>query len=585
MSVPGNWGAYFKGLVSGVANKSKNNIKNYRVNKEIKNASSYEPISIDYTKLEDNENLSIKDEYLQSLFNRMYNTITAYDNGSFYSALYGSPLQRMNMIDPADETYFQTVSDISSLNPAGIFSFTYYKPTISFSSLIKQEQLSGYTIHNTVYNYLSPGNLERNIKRIYLQGILKYLELTMESEFENSKVAFKNWKVAVYTDKYTINYFKNIRDQIVTDSVKKVEDVLEYYYWLKLYTHPNAIILCVTMPAYSMNNAGEIVEYSVIRMTRFHAFQLFPHIPVFIRDADTLFTKNPSYLLFKTDVYTPIMPETDKEFLYKWESTFYENFRDKNGEHPFCIGVNHLYKKPWHYDPNQDKESLGIFAGFVSSLGGIEEWGNGTLWDSCMKYIESHALIININNSLKKNSRFIIKNNKTKKITNNVTKAYPSNHLTYATYIGKDEQILIFAVLPQLFSKTYFYYLDVIQVSDSFSRFAKFRKNSPLAEEKNYMPTNLTSFIYKNVRYNVIDGKSKIYLQNKEISSGDVEIFKINNIFNTPEIHESLRRVFDIIINGGGIKRPRENNSNMPNGSRKKLAGGRIRNKTVKRRA
>lgn len=536
-----NW-ASLSGLI---ANKSKQNIKNYRVNKGIKNASIYEPITIDYTKLDDKE-------YLQPLFNRMYNTITAYDNGSFYSALYGGETHRMNIIDPMDQTYFQTVSDIPSLRPAGIFSFTYYKPTISFSGLVKQDLLAGYDISDTISKYLSPANLEKNIRRIYLQGILKYLELTTEP-------AFENWKVAVYTDKYTINYFKNIHQQIITDNVKKAEDVLEYYHWLKLYSHPNAIILCVTMPAYSMNNAGEIVEYSVIRMTRFHAFQLFPDIPVFVRDADTLFTNKPNYLLFKTDIY---MPETDKAFLYNWEATFYSNLKEKNGGHSFCIGVHDNYKKPWHYDPKQNKESLGIFAGFVSSLGGIEEWKNGTLWTACMNYIKDRNMI-NINENDKEISKLTIKNNKTKKIMNNVAKVYDVNGSKYLTYIGKDEQVLIFAVLPQLFDRTYFYYLDVIFVDDR----AVFRTNSPLATEVRDIARKYWEIL---------------------IPKENTQIQKIINIFNTPEIHERLKSLFGRIITGGGkgTKRSRGNSNNGNDGSRKKPAGGRrMRNKTAKRRA
>jgi hypothetical protein len=543
-----NWGSLSK--LAG--NKSKQNIKNYRVNKEIKNASIYEPISIDYTKLDDKE-------YLQTLFNRMYNTITTYDNGSFYSALYGGEAHRMNIIDPADETYFQTVSDIPSLRPDGIFSFTYYKPTISFSSLIKQEGLSESDVGIAVRNYLSPGALEKNIRRIYLQGILKYLELTTETEF-------KNWKVTVYTDKYTINYFKNIRDQIIDNNVSKVEDVLEYYHWLKLYSHPNAIIMCVTMPSYSMNNVGEIVEYSIIRMTRFHAFQLFPDIPVFVRDADTLFTNKPTYLLFKNDIYTPGMPETDKAFLYNWEATFYKKLREKNGGLPFCIGVNDLYKKPWHFDPHVNKESLGIFAGFVSSLGDIDKWKDGTLWASCMKYIEDRFKMtpIIIPESIREK---VTKTNKTKKVTNNFAKSYNINGSHYETYIGKDEQVLIFALLSQLLSKTYFYYLDVIKLDNS----AVFRENSPLAREAR----------------DIKQKYSEILPSEEEITEIQ-KIQKIINIFDTPAIHDRLKYLFDRIITGGGrgTKRPMRNANNGNNGSQKRRAGGRrMRNKTVKRRA
>jgi len=542
-------------MMAAAGNKKKKNIQNYRVNKTTKNdssyapTSSYAPISIDYRNLQN-------DDYIQSLFNRIYNTIQANDDGTFYSALATAPPQPMNIIDSTDETFFQTVSSIPSLRPAGVFSFTFYKPTISFSSLIKSEQLTASTIRNSISNYFSPENLETNIKRIYLQGLLKYAELTTEAEFEN-------WKVVIYTDKYTINYFQNIHQQIMSDTVSNVIDVLEYCHWLKLYSHPNVAILCVTMPEYSMNNAGEIVEYSVIRMTRFHAFQLFPDVPVFVRDADTLFTKNPSYLFLKNDIYSEAMSEEDKLFLYNWEATFYRNFRTKNGRHPFAIGVNDSYKKPWHYDPKQDKESFGIFAGFVSSLGGIEEWTNGVLWDSCMKYVKNHASMTPIS-TLPSIRNLYIKNNKTRKIANNISKVYRFNTMNYGTYIGKDEQVLIFNILPRLFPITYFYYLDVIPLNQ-----AVFRNNSSLAKPR--------VLIQSSRLHNLM----KINNNAPRMSTNDKVIHKIVNIFNTPEIHEELKYLFKIIMNEEKAPNKRKrNNGGRANGNNRSRV-----NKTRKRSA
>ena len=500
-------------MMAAAENKKKKNIKNYRVNKTTKNNSSYAPISIDYRNLEN-------DDYIQFLFNRIYNTIQTHDDGSFYSAL--NPVDpknavesiKMNKIDTDDDpTTFRTITDLATLKPLGVFSFTFYKPTISFSSLAKSEQLTASNITDSIRNYFLPESLETNIKRIYLQGLLKYAELTTEP-------AFENWKVVIYTDKYTINYFQNIHQQIMSDTVSNVIDILEYYHWLKLYSHPNVAILCVTMPAYSMNNVGEIVEYSVIRIARFHAFQLFPDVPVFVRDADTLFTKNPSYLFLKNDIYSEAMSEEDKSFLYNWEETFYENFKAKKEEYKFCIGVNNSYKKEWHYDPDKNTESLGIFAGFVSSLGNIQPWTDGTLWNSCMEYLQKHASMVKIN-SLPRNNNLYIKNNKTKKIANNISKYYRSHSMIYKTYIGKDEQVLIFNILPMIFHITYFYYLDIIDVGK-----AVFRNNSPL-------PTTIQN--------------SGLYTLTKTTITGSL-IDKIKNIFDTPEIHEKLKSYFELIL-------------------------------------
>lgn len=514
-SGPTNWGAYFKATLrpQPTENEKKQKMKNFHVNRNIKNSSPYEPISINY-------NMIRNEVYIRDLYNKMYNTIQAYDNGSFYSALHAATPIRMNIKDSTDQTTFKTITDIPALNPSGVFSFTYYKPTVSYKGIQKTEPEPIQGLIQKIVSYFEYNSLENNIRRIYLQGILKYLEITTEPVFEN-------WKVAVYTDMYTIRYFQNLHEKIVSETVTDANDVLEYYHWFKLYSHPNAVILCVTMPNYSMNNAGEIVEYSVIRTSRFHAFQLFPNVPVFVRDADTLFSGYTDYLVFKNDIYPIrkeydndpvtykqitfdiIIPETKKTFLYEWEATFYENFRTKNDGNLFCIGVNDTYKKTWHYDPITNKESLGIFAGFISSLGGIDEWTDGTLWDLSMKYIQAHIEMvpintlepnvvfinnikyikrnpdtymanINVTNNIpnneknrlknkvlpqlivKKNQNYFTKNNKTKKIASNLYRRYYSNvkintsyeslsnSMSYRTYIGKDEQTLIFAIIPQI---------------------------------------------------------------------------------------------------------------------------------------
>jgi hypothetical protein len=99
------------------------------------------------------------------------------------------------------------------------------------------------------------------------------------------------------------------------------------------------------------------------------------------------------------------------------------------------------YQRQWHVHPVTGKKTTGCYAAITSTLGGIPEFEDGSLWKKSLAYLRSTSRITNPTG---------------KKLT-------PSNSMA-PTYIGKDEQLLSYVFIPNIFDKIYFYYLEYIQV-------------------------------------------------------------------------------------------------------------------------
>lgn len=253
---------------------------------------------------------------------------------------------------------------------------------------------------------------------IYKKGILQYLKLTDAPEFTG-------WKVIIYLDMQTL-------ETPIMKDVTAPNYQIHLEEWNTIAKHPNVIFGVVQWPEFSVGNGdGYIMDNAIIRALRMKALMDFPNIPVFIRDADTLFEN-----ILKTREIV--------EDLVKWEFTLKTQLEriDRDTPCQIIIASQPNYHRQWHVNPITGQKTTGCYAGVTSTLGGIQECIDGTLWRKCLKYL------------LKPDSQ-IGKGPNGKRTPLNSNKP---------TYIGKDEQLLSYVFIPNIFDKVYFYYLEYIQV-------------------------------------------------------------------------------------------------------------------------
>ena len=253
---------------------------------------------------------------------------------------------------------------------------------------------------------------------IYKSGLLHYLKLT-------EMPAFKGWKLILYLDEMSYENPIPAGDQ-GSDSYKK-----HLREWNEISKHPNLIFAIVNWPEYSVgvDNNGKTIDNAILRALRIKALTDFSNIPVLIRDADTLFEN----LVKVRTIY---------DELYAWEKKLCETLGEivqTHGE-TLIIASQPNYHRQWHVHPKTGQNTPGCYAALTSTLGGITECMNGSLWVKCLAYIREHT-----------------------KITNSNKGRTPTN-LGAPTYIGKDEQLLSYVILPSIFNKVFFYYLEYIQV-------------------------------------------------------------------------------------------------------------------------
>lgn len=252
---------------------------------------------------------------------------------------------------------------------------------------------------------------------IYKKGILHYLKATEAPEFAG-------WKVVIYLDTQTLE-----------TPITKNKDISNYSMhlneWNEIAKHPNVVFGVVQWSEYSVGDGdGKIMDNAMIRALRMKALCDFPTIPVFVRDADTLFEN----ILKEKLIYSEIT---------KWEATIKEELERIDRETPcqIIIATQPNYHRQWHVHPVSGQKTIGCYAAITSTLGNVEECLDGTLWRECLKYLRSTSKIMNPTGF----------------------KRTPSNSGA-PTYIGKDEQLLSYVFIPMIFDKIYFYYFEYIQV-------------------------------------------------------------------------------------------------------------------------
>lgn len=217
------------------------------------------------------------------------------------------------------------------------------------------------------------------------------------TEMMKSGHPFAGWALVIYTDYYT---------------ARLLELVYEYQYHKRL---PKSVTLAVVEWAdHRETNAEgfEQLDNALLRLLRYRGFVDFIDKPVAVRDADTIF-------------FMRHRDFTDED-VENSEFTFWKEF----AKVPQAVSVSSQkeYTNDFHIDIlcNNFKVAPGSFAGFVTSKGGMTVWKE--LWSDCMKYY----------------------------INRRHVKATDNAHI----YIGKDEQFILFCVIPKIFNNIYFFHME-----------------------------------------------------------------------------------------------------------------------------
>lgn len=282
---------------------------------------------------------------------------------------------------------------------AGVYSFTYYFRKAALGEKWAPEMAANINVQNHPW-------------LIYITGLELYTTLV------KSGAPAPNWKVVVYTDQQTLD---DIDESMPSPHKEKIQGIL---------ADPAVIVAKVVWPEYApfaapVTTPEQKVENAILRAFRLFSFVRF-NCPVFVRDADTTHS-----ILYITNTEIPKILRN----MRVWETTFLEQARAKG--FPLIYASELDYSKQFHknYRLDTDFGSTGAFAGMVNYLGGIAEMRD--LWQEALSYIRGVCRIV---------PETGLSSNK--------------NHV--ARYIGKDEQILLFVLLPPLMDRTFFFVYNFV---------------------------------------------------------------------------------------------------------------------------
>lgn len=237
----------------------------------------------------------------------------------------------------------------------------------------------------------------------YLLGMSKYYGLT-------DAAAFAGWKVVIYTDQATLAAIRQLPETAHAPARTLAADLL---------ARPNVIVALCEWPEFSQTQTADSIDGVILRTLRHKALMDFPRIPVFVRDADTYFTDELDRHSFDTR-------------LLVWESTMLE--RHRNSGLPFLVSGTPTYSRVWHKNRLHGTKSEGVLAGLVNRVAEIPEWTDGSLWRESLSFIRGRCHIVADTGAL--------------------------SNVREGTYIGKDEQVIIFIWIPTLLDRTFFFYFD-----------------------------------------------------------------------------------------------------------------------------
>jgi len=319
-----------------------------------------------------------------------------------------SDMRLLKNLDPDDPTKGSITYHLKdSKTPAGIFSTAYYFRETDCTTCTDFKGQDSPWVKTDVYK----------------TGILQYLQVTDLADFDG-------WKVIIYIDAHSFEnpLFKSNSQTNQARIEKHKED------WSKIESHRNVIFGVIDWPEYAVGSKGDgkTIDNAIIRALRMKAFHDFAPLPVFVRDADTLFEN-----LIKGENKSIVRE------LGLWEKTLRDNLEKRFADpspYKFLIASQPNYQRQWHVHPVTGAKTTGCYAAVTSSLGGIPEWADGSLWKKCLVFLRANSKVIQSGNS---------------RTPNNIDKP---------TYIGKDEQLLSYVIIPSIFEKVYFFYMEYIQV-------------------------------------------------------------------------------------------------------------------------
>uniref|UniRef100_A0A6C0JYT0 Uncharacterized protein n=1 Tax=viral metagenome TaxID=1070528 RepID=A0A6C0JYT0_9ZZZZ len=319
--------------------------------------------------------------------------------------------ESVKYIDPDDQSKGSITYKIKGASPVGVFSSAYYfRETDCLTCTDYKGQDSPWVKTD-----------------VYKTGLLQYLRITEQPEFAG-------WCLIIYIDQHSIEnpVFKNSNENNLRIQKHNRE-------WAEIAAHPNVIFAVIDWPEYAVGSKGDnkTIDNAVIRALRMKALHDFPTIPVFVRDADTLFEN-----LVKDEKILNGDPPLYRKMAI-WENTLLQAIKpifSDPSPYRILIASQPNYQRQWHVHPDTGVKTTGCYAAVTSTLGNIPEWIDGSLWRKCLAYIRKHSIVIQEGNDRK------------------------PNNISKPGYIGKDEQLLSYVVIPSIFEKVYFYYLEYIQV-------------------------------------------------------------------------------------------------------------------------
>jgi hypothetical protein len=295
-------------------------------------------------------------------------------------------------------------------DPPGVFSFSYY-----FRKAATQRLRNSRNINAKNHPY-----------SVYINGLEAYLATVKRG------APVPGWKIVIFTDRRTLI---DIEESMPVEYRVRIKAVLD---------DPDVILGLVVWPEYDpvarveggeYQELGIKVENAILRVFRLFSCVIFS-CPSFVRDADTTFA-----------VYSD--PKVDDIAI--WESEFYAQAMAKGL--PFIFATQIEYYKGFHRDPrlpeNKSINQLGTFAGVFNYLGtgGRASGGAGgaaggaevdivALWKDALSYIRGVCHI--------------------------VPETGLSSNAGATSYIGKDEQILVYIWLPQIMDRAFFFYYNFV---------------------------------------------------------------------------------------------------------------------------
>lgn len=349
---------------------------------------------------------------------------------------------------------------------------------------------------DTLFSYTMYVNMSvaKFIKSVYYKALMIYINIIHNPIYER----FKNTGIIIYTN---------------SNSVSRLLETFSQF--------PKVIIAEVLWPNYTLDSGN--VDDSILRCMRFQALDAFPDKIILVRDADSLFPyeiQHLEYILYhlidedenKLEIeYKNIANNSWKKYdsraskflenlIAEWELKFIEKWFNVI-QKPIVLGTDRSYTAVWHknipfiYTParkNQEEGHIkpkidfafdvngqGVFAGFANFM---RERPND-IWILFYNYL---------------NSRYYIMTENGRKKISNIHSAVIS--------VGKDERMILFALIPRYLEYIYFYkilYYGAFYYSKSL--------NEHFAQVKSYKPTALMRIKHNN-KHNPLINFSTILL-------------------------------------------------------------------------